>query len=483
MKHLRFFILILFLIRSFQSFSKQPEYEVNNSDYLNPLQSKAYQHFWSMEFDLARQELSKSKSPQDPYNFFVQSFGLAVELVLEGDKYKYFKHKSLENKWLDSLSRMKDSPQRQYAIASVKLHWALVKSVFGEGLSAAWNIRQAYQILGEVHKKYPDFKPVYVYYGVLNVALSSIPDSYQWAAQLTGLVGNQAKGLQLLEKAKDSDPNRYLESSVALLALKSHLEYPRKEILAIGELLSIKYKGFDVMTLIVSWIYNKNNHSKEANALLSLIKGNKGTALVAHTKGVACLQTLDYTKAKNEFLKFLRETKGNSLKKDTYYKLSQIAILENDTLNLSKFKEKMEKNGNDNLFADKFALLMLKYPHYPRQMLLAKLYCDGGLFEESIAAFKLFEPSRALHKAEKYFYMARSFENLNELQKAIHYYNECDKVCHSTFYIGPLACLRLANIANQRQDSKLIQSYLKRLDRYKNYDFKKSIDNRAKALK
>jgi tetratricopeptide (TPR) repeat protein len=454
------------------------------SSYLNPIQTVAFKLFWSMEYDLAKQELAKAKkkSPSDPYNFFVQSFGLAVELVTEADKHKYLQYKPLEDAWLDSLRKMPHSPQRQHVMASVKLHWAMLKSAFGDGLSAAWNIRQAYILLGELNRKYPNYKPAYVYYGALNIVLSSIPDNYQWAAQLTGLVGDEAKGFQMLEKARESDPNLTLEASVALLVLKNQLEYPRKDIQKSASFIVNQYKGYDLISLLVAWIYNKGNSSVDAKFLISTLSAKNGTSLIAYTSGVAHLQTMEYTKAKSDFMKFLKESKGNALKKDTYYKLSQIAILENDSLAIMKYLEKIKKVGNDNIFVDKYALLMARYPHYTRSFLIAKLYNDGGLFMQSIASFQHVTPTNSMQKAEKYFYLARAHENLADAKQAMYYYEECAKTSPHTFYIGPLACLYVAKISLLNKDKHHALAYINKLNGYKNYDFEKSIEARGKKL-
>jgi hypothetical protein len=457
----------------------------NKSTYLNTYQSNAYRLFWQMEFDLAKIELSKSKhsAPNDPYNFLVQSFGSVIELVAVGDRYKFQQNKILEHKWLDSLSTLKDSPQKEYVIAAVKLHWALAKAVFGDGFSAAWNIRQSYIMLGEINKNNPKLLPASIYYGVLNIALSNISESYHWAAQLTGLIGYENKGLQILESmSQSSDNDIALEASIFLLVIKSHLEFPRKEILDDANFIISKYKHYDLVSLLVAWIYNKNNYSKEAKILLSSMSSSHTSALITHTMGVANLQTMEYKLAKNEFLKFLKESKGNSLKKDTYYKLSQIAILEVDSVTANKNKSMIKKVGDDHLFADKYAQTMTNYPLCNRTSLIGKLYLDGGLFEKSISQYLLFRPNTQAEKAEKNYHLGVNYEKMNDIQNAMKFYGECARYCPKNFFYGPLACVKLMKISMDYKDKTNALLHEAKLQTFKNYAFKKQITEKSKKI-
>lgn len=458
--------------------------ETGRYSYLNPSQTEAFKLICKMDFENAKHFLAASKhnSPLNPYNFYVQSFALTIELVLDGDRYKYLKSKSFEGKWLDSLNKLEYSVERQHVIASVKLHWALLKAVFGDGLAAAWNIRQAYLMLGELNKKRPDFAPAFVYYGALNVVLSSMPASYHWAAQLVGLTGDQQKGMVLIAKSKGVHEIADFEANIANLILKSHLEYPRKEVLDLANSIAGEFKNFDLVSLLIGWLYNKNYNSEGAKKIIQSITSARGATLVSHVMGVACFQTLDFNQAKKYFLKFLKETKGNSLKKDSYYRLSLIAITERDSIAVSKYKEKIKKAGSDNIFADKYAMVLSSYPNFAPAFILGKSSFEGGLFAQSMNYLNQFQPVTPMQKAEKKYYIGRIHESQGNYSQALIFYDESVKISPNTFYIGPLACIYGMKLSKSMNDLKMLSVLNGKFKKFNKYDFQKSIEDRANKI-
>jgi tetratricopeptide (TPR) repeat protein len=468
--------LLLLLLGSHQ--------ELMAKDFFTKQQTEVYFLYWDAQFDEADELLAKDAktNPADAAYYVLKSTGLTLQLMLEGNMNRYYQFKKKEKEWTDSLEIVRDEASRLYAQAIVKLHWALLKTLYGEGLSGAWAMRQVFLSLKQINTKYPLFMPAKVYYGALQVATANIPDSYQWAAQLAGLKGNEQQGWLLLKMAQSKPQSvEAFEATLFTLVLKNYLEYSRAEVLVHVKQLSEAHRCH-LLYLMLAWACDKNNASAKAHELLMDCK-------VAYTfhyyvRGVNAMQRLQLDEAKSHFTRYLKEDKSRNYRKDILYRLSLIAHLQGDSLLATRYRERLKKQGNDLFYADKRAAKQVFLPYPNHDLQIAKWVFEGGDHQRSLQMLNLFTPADPSLSLEKQYLIARNYHVYDDLDEAIkHYKMVAEKCPKEGVYLGPMSCLQISTLCFAQGRKPLCLAYLDLLGRFRNYEHQKYIQDKASSLR
>ncbi len=448
-------------------------------------QKEVYFLLWDLKFEQANALLAQESQryPSHPANWVLKSLGLTFLLLLEGDNLHYYQAKEKENQWLDSVSLGKKDAKHAYAKALIKLHWGLLKTVYGEGLSGALAMRQVFLQLKQ-HKKGQSSPHDNVYYAAFEVALSNIPEQYQWAAQLVGLQQDEKEGWSILERTRhDHDEVVTFEAKLFSLLLKNYLQYPREEIIASCSELSAAYPQKGVQ-LVCIWLFDKCNASGKAKELLPRLEEKGQYPYFHYIKGLTAYQLLEKENAKNEFLKYVGQSKSVHYKKDALYRLSLLYGLEGDSIKSEKYKERVKKQGSSFYYADKQALKMAYKQNPASALLLAKMAYEGGLFSVSLDHLATFSPKELRIQVETYYLKAKNYQGMGNEEEAKRYYRNAIQACpREGLYYGPMACWYLAKEAKKKGDLGLMNRYLDTLGLFKNYEHRKDIQEKVVKLK
>lgn len=448
------------------------------------VQQDIYFLYWNLEFDKAEPLLVQDIRTHTlrPEHLRLKSTGLTLQLLLKGDKYSYFRYKGIEDKWIDSLKKMPEDASNLYTRAMIKLHWAVLKTAYGEGLSGAWSMRSSYLQLKEIHQKWPQYLELYPYLGALEVALSRVPESYQWATELAGLEGNEKRGIDLLKNSQKGSPISTFEADFLSLLLKHYMEVPREELLPVCERLHVQYP-YKVVQLVAVWLYNKNNASERANLLWPNLEKGTSYPYFHYLKGITLLQTLHLKEAQLQLEQYVTLSKSANYKKDALYRLSILYGLQGDSMKAARYKERVKKLGNAVYYADKQAQKWALIKHGPSyKLILAKWAFDGGAFASSLDVVN--EMPRGKEELDKVYLRARNYDLLGERKESIEYYKKTIVLCPKEgVYLGPMSYLHLATLEKEKGNVALMNAYLESIKQFKNYDHKKSIQEKGEKLK
>ena len=169
-----------------------------------PNLQKAYSEVFKLKVQSGRELLSK-ENPNNPFRIYVEDFADMTELINSENEKQYKKWINKEDERLVLIEDLDEkSPYNRFLRAEIKLHWALIKIRFGHEVKAGYNVIQAYKLLEENHKLFPNFLPNLKSLGCLHVLIGSVPDKQRWIPKLLGLRGNIQLGLnELLLVAAD----------------------------------------------------------------------------------------------------------------------------------------------------------------------------------------------------------------------------------------------------------------------------------------
>ncbi|QNP51489.1 hypothetical protein H9L05_15910 [Hymenobacter qilianensis] len=174
----------------------------------------------------AARALLRTEDPTNVGTVLVADCLEMVEILISQDAKLYSTVLEAQNKRLETLEKAPQSPLRDYSSAQLRLHQAVLQVVFEHEVQGAWNLRQAYQQMQGVSKRYPGFLPARKSLGMLEFAIGSLPEGYRWFLRLLGLSGSVESGLQHLRAAAQRPHDFQLESQL-ILALVEETYYRR----------------------------------------------------------------------------------------------------------------------------------------------------------------------------------------------------------------------------------------------------------------
>ncbi len=243
-----------------------------------------------------------------------------------------------------------------------------------------------------------------------------------------------------------------------------------------------------ISTYIRAYIAQKAGLNDEAISVLKKRpQGNDYITayLLDYELGQALLYKMD-DDAPVYLKRFVSLYKGKPLIKEAYKKLSWYYLIEGDKEKYKVYKGLAQKYGAAVSNEEKTALkedLPDYTPHI--EMLKARLLFDGGYYTQAEEILKHIDPKSLLNKYQRIEYSYRYARVLHEekkLSQAVDFYLKViEQSENETYYFAPNSCLLLGNIHEKLGFSKTAEIYYRKVLSYKNYEYKMSISQKAKA--
>ena len=457
-----------------------------------PKNEAAYTEFLNLRINngqsLINQALKENSS--NGISICIANYGDAIKIFLSEDEKLYKLLSKNEEVRIAKLQRLeKDSPYYRFTQAEIKLQWAFVKLKMGEELNAMMGLRSSYKLLEENIKLYPDFIPNKKTMGLLNVLIGSIPSNYNWALSLIGMEGDIDKGIEQLNEVCTNDNPFKLEASIIKVIVENYIVHANKANLTGADQLYSSNSNNILICYLYAAILTKNARGIEA--LLTLVKRPISADIIYFPHidlilGELNLSKGDYQNARIHYKTFLLNYKGKNSLKDTYFKLFLSYWLnDEDDLALPYF-DKIVTSGKELYDSDKHAQRIAKNHEIPNKTLTKiRLYTDGGYYDKAFDLLKILSLGQFFTKREKLEYLyrtARLYHKAGQVNDAIGYYNKTIELSKDeTYYFAPNSALQLGYIYQSRNEKgEAIKQFTLALS-YKNYEYKNSIDNKAKA--
>ena len=457
-----------------------------------PKINSAYQNILKLKLSTGRNQL-EALTPLEKescHYYYTKNIADILELLITQDENLYDELSKQEDENLKGLKYSESSnPYKLFYESEIKLQWALVKTLFGEEISAGFSIRSANSAIEKNIKRFPDFNPNNKTYGLLYILYSTLPDNYSWLFNLLGMKGDIHQGLAKLENISNKSPY-YLEAQ--LIKLLAFINILNKEDQALDLLQLLLKKNVD--NLLLNYI-EASTLIKFGQSELALEKLNKlqyhGTdylflPIIHYRIGEIYLQKQDYKTARSYFALFLNNYKGKDFIKAAWFNIFLSYWLTGDENMSTLHYKKAQESGRAFADSDKNANGILNEENYPNQKLMKmRLATDGGYFNIASNLTNLlteadFETKK--DKSEYYYRIGRSKHKNENLDEAVFYYlNTIKKSGNEKWYFAPNACLLTGYIYKEKQDIEKAEFYFNKALSYKKHKYKDGIDRKAKA--
>ncbi|MBA4849191.1 lipopolysaccharide assembly protein LapB [Emticicia sp. BO119] len=466
----------------------------SDADFTPNLQ-KAYAEIFKLRIQTGRELIARER-PGNPFKVYAENYADMVELLNSEDENAFESLTDKEDERLGIIEKTdKKSPYNRFLRAELKIHWALLKIRFGHEVKAAWNIIQAYRLLEENQRLFPEFLPNLKSIGCLHILVGSIPENQKWVTNFLGLKGNIQQGLKELELASQ-DKIWGLESSFCQFFIQAYiLPYNDK----VNELLMQAVEAHQDnlnLNFLATAISLKVGRTEQASQLI-LKSPYNGSYLYFPVfelyKGEINLFKGNYQQAGLAYLSYIQNFKGKAFLKDTYYKLFLCSWLAGDEKKGLTYISKIPTVGSTIAESDKAAQKFYENYHktstLPNKSLIKiRLYFDAGYYEKALnEARNLSENTLYIpkDKADLNYRLARVYHKTEQLDKAIAYYERAifltDKYKDAQWHFGASAALQTGYIYQERNQKLKAKAEFEKAISYKRHEYKTSIDNKARA--
>lgn len=462
-----------------------------------PKLQRAYFEIQKLRIQPARLLIDEERKT-DPENAFIQYLDNYADLhylLISEDKKAYKDWSAKEDQRLSMVGKLPDSsPYRRFFQAEIRLHWAFAKMKFGNEVSGAWDVIKAYRLLDENQKKFPDFIPNLKSLGLLHVMIGSVPDNYNWVIKILGLRGNIKLGIQEIETVIRKAPLFQQEARLVDLLIHAYILQLNDAQREMIKQLPKNQPDNLLLHFFATTISMKEGNSQEAAVYLSKAPSGNGYIsfpFLEYLKGELALQQGNYDSAFSHYLNFQRQYKGFNFIKDGNLKLFMCLWLDNQDRAAAPYINRIRDTGSTIVEGDKFAQRLSEdYAHgkiTAEQKILfkARYATDGGYLEKAAALMEtVTEKQFAVidNKAEYNYRKARIFQKMERFDFAIPLYERAILLTQTTAPgVGASSALQLGYIFRDKKQPGKAIIYFKKAVSYKKYEYKNSIDNKARA--
>jgi tetratricopeptide (TPR) repeat protein len=463
----------------------------------SPAVRDAYQKALSLRFGEARQALEQVKKAE-PDNLMA----LLVENYLDflglygGDSEGDYKvlSKNMEPRLAQIASRGdRSSPWFLYCQAEIRLQWAIVRSRQGDYLATLSDIKQAYALLEENARKFPDFIANKKSLGVMHALVGNVPDEYKWAVRaLGGMSGSTEQGLRELEDvlayARRRDFEFEDEATVMYAMLQLYLNNQGDAAWKALKNSKLQPKTNPLAAFVTATVGMRTGHNDEAiQCLQECPSGPQYAPLVArhYLLGLAKLRRLD-ADANKPLELFLRNYQGNQGIKEGYQKLAWHHLVQGNDNGYRSYMNYARQKGSAKTEGDQAAQREAERGAQPDTRLLrARLLFDGGYCPR---AYDLLKNAAADYAADpllhlEYTYrLARIAHKLPKTEEAVRLYQQAiEQGAKSPAYFACNAALQLGLLYEEKKDPRKAREAFQQCLSLKPEEYASSLHAQAKA--
>ena len=392
-----------------------------------------------------------------------------------------------------SSQRMND-PWQEWAIAYSGMTSIMLRMRAGEQWQTAFEMRKTYFKVISAYEKYPGFVPNLLTYGIVQVALGSVPDQFTWLLKIASLNVDSREGITKLNyvlNLPDHHPFAFMRADAAILlgmAIRAmQTDAPTKE-----QIISrIRTLDFSNLMLVYTGAYLLMRDGKNEEALHTL---NSRPV----SPDYLIFPMLDYLlaeamlrkgskQAEQSYVRFIRLTKGSMYLADTQRKLGWIALINGDTTayqSQMRLCREAPVSGSERDAEAKREATSNQIPH--PMLIKARLLFDGGYYHEAgdilEKAAAQFDGKSNPHHLEFLYRLARVADGLGQTDKAMAMYKKTyHQGLSSTEYYAANAALRLGEMLEQSGDKSGAKLWFNRCLSLKPQTYRSSIHAAAKA--
>ena len=458
---------------------------------------KTYQLTVSLRIKEARSALDelRKKEPENYLSLYLEHC-MDVVTILSGDNksdYLLFKKKLLPR--IDKISRGdRSSPYYLFCQAEMRLQGALLQGRFSDYLSGLNDVKQAYSLLEENERRFPDFVANKKSLGLLHTMVGSIPEEYRWTIKaLAGMKGDVAEGerelAEVVQYARQHPDFVYGEEALVTYAfLLLYADNQKERAWNTIRSGTLDHRKNPLAAYVLAIIANRTGHNDDAVKYLETCAS--GDAYYPFPfryflLGTCKLCRLD-SDANQPLELFLQKNKGQLGKMEALQKLAWQQLLLGNASGYRQYMDQILAKGEAKSDTDKAAQREAKSGEMPDPVLLkARLLFDGGYYQRAYDLLKSGGAAFASDQKKKLEYtyrLGRVAHEMGKTQEAVDYYTQTmDAGEKMPWYFACNAALQLGILYEDQKNIPKARLAYQRCIGIQPEEYADSLHARAKA--
>lgn len=436
-------------------------------------------------------------NPDNATAYYLKTLSEIIKVFINENKKDYDKLSINIKKNLKIIDkRTLKSPYGKFFKGQLLFFFGITQFKFEDYISAGSHIRDAYLLLKENNKKYPDFLPNNTIMGVIQTFSGTLPGSYKWLISVFGIDPSVKDGMKTLKKISEakltanSEWQKFkLEARIFEGGLHNFVLHDELKAWNIINKCTDDWKINLFSSYLRASFLIKINKTEEAIDVLSnrpQSRDYENLDFCNYLLGVSKLNRLD-DDADVFLSRYVVNFKGRNYIKSALQKLSWHYLIKGDYEKYNFYNLKISKSGYLFTDEDKQAQKGASSTYIPNITLLrSRLLCDGGYLERALKELenrtsKNFSEKR--DKVEFNYRLGRIYQKMGKNEAAIKYFkivmDDGETLPH---YYAMSAGIETATIYESQNDLKNAEKYYRKaLTFTKNKEYENSLEQRAKA--
>ena len=426
------------------------------------------------------------QEPDNLFYAFLEARTLFLKVILHDNPADLLQFRLRNQEHLEKLeSASKESAFSLFCLAEFHLQSSFIHARESEPISAARALRKAFHYNDRNRERHPDFTLQLKTQVVLQALASAIPNSYRWMADLAGISASSRQALQTLQEFRST-----LVNQSTYPFLKPELHFIEVFIATqLNENIRAIAVSDDIANHPLVSLSQMLHHQKQRNARAVLQAYQQFRATKASTfpylfyLQAEALQNSGRSAA--SFRYFLLNSHGNWFRASALRKLAWEALLLGNpneyTRRMQQILELEQFPSEEDRQARREAQLQRKpLPGLLRSRLLA----DGGLYDEALMAAQndVHQLRDRYDSTEWHYRRGRALQGLNRGTEAVACFDQTIALGQKLpEYFAASAALQ-AGILLKEKNPTLARNYWRKVSRFPNHPYKKSLDAKAEAF-
>ncbi len=393
MPHPRLWLFIFALFSAFNS-TKAAKGGITEP-YFSARQQEAYQHLMALSFKKAEHAMKQVRTtPANSTELLLDNYRDVLRLFLSDSEQQYDSVKYRQEQRLVQLKSLsKSSPHYLFTQAEVNFQWALLHYKFGHIFDAGSSFLNAYALIRENQKRYPQFTPNKKLLGISYYTLDALPGPIQTLARFSGFKQDTDNGLRYLNSVIEEDNFYRTEAFLYKNVIRGFLHKDAEP--ALEELKkAISGNPNNIMlSLATAWLATKSAQGKLALQVIEQLPATEAPiAWVSYIKGVNLLNLGHLAEADVALTQFTQHPTIQSYLKDAYFRRFLVNWLQGKTGATALLDSLVSKGATGSVsdkYAQQFAERYFKTKQLPnRKLTQARLLSDGGAVQKALTVLQ-----------------------------------------------------------------------------------------------
>ncbi|MDX2134579.1 MAG: tetratricopeptide repeat protein [Saprospiraceae bacterium] len=456
----------------------------------------AYHSVISLRFEEGYQRTAhlRKEEPDNLIPVFLDNYTDFLTVLLYDNEGEY---KRLSRQMDARLARVaqgdRTSPYYLYIQAEIRLQWAVAHARFNHWLVCMSDIKQAYALLLENKKRFPEFKANLKSLAIIHAMTGSVPEEFRWTLKtFGGIEGSVDQGLREIEEvlayARTHDYVFEEEALVLYAYMQMYLNNRSDKAWAMLNSGRLNPQSSPLAAYALANLALHTGRNEEAIRLLEQCPSGKGYAPLVHRYfllGIAKLNRLD-ADANKPLETFVKSYQGTINLKEAYQKLAWHHLMHGNVSGYWLHISFVKTAGSERVEGDKAALREAQTGEIPDPLLLkARLLFDGGYANRAYSLLegkqKMFD--NELRKSLEYTYrMGRITHAMGRHDEALRYYrNTFERGSEEPWYYACNAALQTGLLYEEKKQYAPAREAFQQCLRIKPREYATSLHNKAKA--